>query len=90
VSAWPEPPSAIPAGPSEGVHDGTEAFALGTTERAIYTGAAARIAARGVGVEGGFCQDFRLVQSEQFCSDTAEGGEYGEWPLVSPDRGRYG
>jgi hypothetical protein len=44
VSAWPEPPSAIPAGPSEGVHDGTEAFALGTIERAIYTEAAARIA----------------------------------------------
>ena len=31
--AWPEPPSAMPAGPSAGVHDGTEAFALGTTER---------------------------------------------------------
>ena len=28
-----EPPSAMPAGPSAGVHDGTEAFALGTTER---------------------------------------------------------
>ena len=27
------------------------------------------------------------MQSEQFCSDTAEGGEYGEWPLVSPDEG---
>ena len=44
VSAWPEPPSAILAGLSEGVHDGTEAFALGTSERAIYTEAAARIA----------------------------------------------
>ena len=27
VSVWPEPPSAMPAGPSAGVHDGTEAFA---------------------------------------------------------------
>ena len=33
VSAWPEPPSAMPAGLSAGVPDGTEAFALGTTER---------------------------------------------------------
>ena len=33
VSAWPEPPSAMPAGPSAGVRDGTQAFALGTTER---------------------------------------------------------
>ena len=33
VSAWPEPPSATSAGKSAGVHNGTEAFALGTTER---------------------------------------------------------
>jgi len=32
VCAWPEPPSAMPAGPSADVHDGTKAFALGTTD----------------------------------------------------------
>ena len=32
VSAWPEPPSAIPADKSAGVGDGMEAFALGGTE----------------------------------------------------------
>jgi hypothetical protein len=32
ATAWPEPPSAIPAEPSAGVGDGMEAFAFGGTE----------------------------------------------------------
>ena len=70
VSAWPEPPSAIPAGPSEGVRLRSVLLSERSTQE------------RQPGLRPGrvrvdaFVRISAWFQSEQFCSDTAEGGEY--------------